>query len=328
MKIALLGLKGHHSDVLKGAKTLGNCEIVAVSEDDEAARAKFLKKEPLAERAQGYADWRHLVEHTMFDVALVCDENGRRAEQVLTLASRGVHIVAEKPLTTTLEDLARVRTAMTQSAGRLTMLLRMRFEPKYGAMRRLIQEGAIGDVCSATMQKSYRLETRDAWQQSRARLGGIIPFISIHAIDTVTWVLGQRYSHVSAFHSNIGTPQLGETEDQAVLAFRLAGGGSAAITSDFLLPARYATHGDDRLRICGSRGSIETAQAYPHLLLTTNDQPTREVSVEPSDNLFVDFVRAIEADKPPRLTTEDCYYATEISLKARQAADTRQTIAL
>jgi len=44
------------------------------------------------------------------DVCCVCDEKRRRAEQLhRAWPSIGVHVVAEKPLTTTLADLKRVR---------------------------------------------------------------------------------------------------------------------------------------------------------------------------------------------------------------------------
>src|SRR5688572_12399548 len=120
MKIGMIGLKGHQSVVIKGAAELGDCQIVAVADDEPGAAEKLIKQEPLAKNAQAYRDWRHLIEHTMKDVCLICDENGVRAEQLLALAARNIHIVTEKPLATTLDDLQRVRQALARSKGRLT----------------------------------------------------------------------------------------------------------------------------------------------------------------------------------------------------------------
>jgi predicted dehydrogenase len=328
MKIGIIGLKGHESVVLQGARELGDCEIVAVADDEQSQRERFRRREPLAKDAELYDDWRHLIEHTMMDVCCVCDINGQRAEQLIALAQRGVHIVTEKPLTTTLADLARVRSALDQSKSRLTMLLTMRHDPKYVTLRRLVREGAIGDVCLATAQKSYRLGDRPEWQKSRATLGGTIPFIGIHAIDLMRWTTGLDFTHVAAFHGNLGTPSLNETEDQASVLLRFANGASATARLDYLRPDTAPTHGDDRLRIAGSEGVIEALGADEELFLLTDKAPPRRIKPEPTNNLFVDFIQAVREDRPSRIPVEDCFYITEVVLTAREAADQRQMLEL
>src|SRR4029078_1764121 len=135
MGLGLIGLKGHQSVVLNGARELGDVEVVAVSDDDAGALDKFIRDTPQARQAQKYTDWRHLVEHAMMDVCCVCDENYLRTDQLLALTERNIHIVTEKPLTTTLDDLARVRAGLAKSKSKLTMLLTMRHEARYAKMR-------------------------------------------------------------------------------------------------------------------------------------------------------------------------------------------------
>src|SRR5438552_1719127 len=126
MNIGILGLKGHQIVALEGARQLGDCRLVAVADDDPKLLADFMKQEPLAKDAQPYADWRHLVEHSMLDVAVCCDANHVHADQIVALAERGIDIVSEKPLATKLDDLARIRGALAKSKSHLTMLLTMR----------------------------------------------------------------------------------------------------------------------------------------------------------------------------------------------------------
>src|SRR3954468_4726852 len=102
MKLALLGLKGHVGAVLTGAHTIGNVEVVGVSEDDPKLLESWQKREPLLQKAQSYDQWRHLLEHSMPDVCCVADESGVRIEQLLALLERDIHIVTEKPLVTSL----------------------------------------------------------------------------------------------------------------------------------------------------------------------------------------------------------------------------------
>jgi predicted dehydrogenase len=328
MRLGLIGLKGHESVVLAGARQLGDIEVVAVADDDPAELDALFKKEPLTKNAERYTDWHHLIEHTMMDVCCLCDENAIRPEQLQALAARNVHIVTEKPLATTLEGLQQVRQALAKSQSRLTMLLTMRHEAKYAAMRDLIQQGVIGTPCQATTQKSYRIEQRPAWQRERQRLGGTIPYIGIHAIDMMRWLTGLDYTDVAAFHANIGTPEFGETEDQASVLLRLSNGGSATARLDYLRPEKAPTHGDDRVRIAGTEGVIEAGTPSEMISLITAKSGPTEIKPKPTANLFVDFVQALRENRESRIAAEDCLYITEVVLRAREAADTGKLVSI
>lgn len=321
MRIGIVGLHGHVTYVMEGVRARGGCEIVAVSGHQQDAVDRFIRREPLARYAQSYLDWRHLVEHSLMDVCIVAGENGERAEQLIDLAARGVHIVAEKPLTTTLEDLARVRKALDKSDSRLTMLLTMRHDPKYWTMKQLVESGAIGTVRQVSCQKSYRLGDRPDWQKSRARLGGTIPYIGVHALDLMQWVSGLPFTRLAAFHSAGAVPQMEETEDSASILVAYEGGATGTARLDYLRPAAAPSHGDDRFRIAGTKGVLEIRYPDPQPQLIKPAQPPQRIPLERVDHLFVDFVRSLEQDTGPQITEDDCFHITEVVLKARQAAD-------
>ena len=269
-----------------------------------------------------------MLEHAMIDVAIVAGENGERPEQLIALAGRDIHICSEKPLATTLDDLARVRSAVEKSKSKLTMLLRMRYEAKYRTMRELVKKGAVGTVGMVTCQKSYRLEDRPEWQTVASPTRRHDPVRRRPCLDLMRWVPGLDVSHVAAFHANVASPEFGESEDTASVLVRYKNGATGTARLDYLLPETYATHGDDRLRIAGGEGVIETQQAWDHLLLTTQKKETYKVDPGPSENMFTDFLNSITKDKPCRMTAEDSYSMTELVLKARDAADKKELIAL
>ncbi len=328
MRLGLIGLKGHQSVVLNGARELGDVELVAVSDDDARALDRFVRDTPQARKAQKFTDWRHLIEHAMIDVCCVCDENHLRAEQLIALAKRNVHIVTEKPLTTTLADLDRVRSSVADSTSKLTMLLTMRHEAKYAKMRELVQSGVIGEVCQISSQKSYRLEERPEWFKSRERLGGTIPYIGIHAVDLMSWVSGLRYRRLAAFHGRIDDDWIKETENHASILLELSNGGSATARLDYLRPSPAPTHGDDRLRLAGTEGVLEARGGESKLMLLTGKDKPHTIDPGSTANLFVAFVQAIRANQPYRIAADDCFYATEVVLKAREAADQKKLIEL
>lgn len=330
-KLGFIGLKGHESVVLRGAAELnkatpGAIEIVAAADDVPEELAKFMKQ-PQLQGAQPYADWRQLLEHALLDVVCLSDANDLHTEQIIECAKRNIDIVTEKPLALSLEDLARVKLALSKSKSRLTMLLTMRHEPKYTVVRRLIQEGAIGDVAQVTAQKSYRLEKRPAWFKQAKRLGGMIPYIGIHPVDLIRWTTGLDFQSVAAVQGRVGEfPELGEGSNQASLLATLNNGASATIRLDYLRPSTTATHGDDCLRIAGSKGIIETRGDVATISLLTSDKEPQTIKPDKATNLFVEFLAALDASKPLPIPTEDCIRATEIVLLGHQAAEERAVV--
>ncbi|MDP3073667.1 MAG: Gfo/Idh/MocA family oxidoreductase [Opitutaceae bacterium] len=327
LKLGFIGLKGHVGTVLTGAKQLGDVEVVAVSEDDPKLLESLMKREPMLKNARAYNQWRQLVDHTTVEVCCVAGENGERVEQLLTLIERGVHIVSEKPLVTTLADLERLRAAFAKSKSQLTMLLELRHQPKNVRVRELILRGDIGEVCQVTTQKSYQWRERPAWFSSRARLGGTIPFIGIHSLDTVRWITGLDFTQVAAFHGTIGRPGMGETENHASVLAQLSNGASVTARLDYLRPTWAKTSSDDRLRVIGTKGVIEVNEGDTAISLITGDR-TERIPFGGTENLFVEFVKFLRGGPPPRITADDSFYVTEVVLRTRDAADEKKVIAL
>jgi predicted dehydrogenase len=334
MRVGIIGLDGHPGQIWDGIPRLEDVELVAIASPDARAVAQALET-PAAAHAKSYRDWRAMLDREKPDAVGVCDVPGERAGVLVELARRDVHIVSEKPLATTFEDLAHVRDAVGRSRSRLTMLLTMRFEAAYVALRDAVRSGAIGRVVLANAQKSYRIAApRPDWQKVRAKQGGIIPFIGCHALDLIRWTTSEEFTQVAGFSSTAGLEGYGEFEDNTSLALRLSGGGSASVHLDFLRPRSAPTHGDDRLRIVGSDGILEVTNLDPvktetkGLVLMTNGRSPERLPLPEPGQLFGDFVHALRTGTPSRIPAEDAFAITDLCLHARHAADTGAVIRL
>ena len=207
------------------------------------------------------------------------------------------------------------------------MLLELRHQPKNVSVRELIQRGAIGEVCQVASQKSYKWGDRPAWYRSRERLGGTIPFIGIHSLDIIRWVTGLDFTHVAASHGNLGRPELGETEGHASILAQLGDGASVTARLDYLRPAAAPTHGDDRLRIIGTKGLIEVNEGDEAVSLITDEKRER-IPFGETDNLFVEFAKFLRGGPRPRFSADDCFDITEVMRRSRESADEKTRIQL
>ena len=261
------------------------------------------------------------------DIVGVADADGPRAAQLIACAEAGCHILSEKPLAMTLDQLDAIRAAVEAADVRLSMLLTMRFEPAYRLIHDTIRAGKIGEVVLATMQKSYRLGNRPEWQRSNDTFSGIIPFIGIHALDLIRWTTGREFTSAMAYQGNTGHPDIRDMEDNASVALRLDNGGSASARLDYCRPAAAPTHGDDRLRIAGSEGVIEATRGKTVTLIMEEVGP-EELPLPKTEQMFVQYVGALQSGEPFGVSQVDAFRMSEICLKIRDAAQRGESTAL
>ncbi len=321
LRVGLIGLKGHQGTILSGVQAMDEARLVAVCDDDESKLAGVSGWPSADAETATYTDATAMLDGVEMDIVGIAGTDAERAPMICAAAERGIHVLAEKPLAMDLDELAQVGQTVADSGILLSMLLTMRFEPPYLTMRRLIAEGAIGEVCLATMQKSYRLGDRPQWQRSRETFSGIIPFIGIHALDLIRWTTGREFTAGAAWCANVAHPEIGDLEDSASIALGLDNTGSASARLDYCRPAAAPTHGDDRLRVAGNEGVIEWIYTAEQVTLITADEGPRAVELDEKLDQFADFVAATRGHKPCHVPTEDCLRMTEVCLKLRDAAN-------
>ncbi|MGD0295644.1 MAG: Gfo/Idh/MocA family oxidoreductase [Bryobacteraceae bacterium] len=327
VRIALIGLEGHISEILDPMDRLPDVELVAIQDPDPKLVAQVAEGKHGA-RARRYGDWRELLNRETLDMVGVCGTNGERTEIILECAKRKIHIVAEKPLALTVADLDRVRQAVAQSGIHLTMLLSMRFEARYRAMKQIVEAGEIGEVAQIAAQKSYKLGERAEWMRNRSSYGGTIPYIGVHMVDLMRFTSGRELVEAVSFEGRVGHPEMRDLENTTATIFELDNRGTAALHMDYFRPEIAPTWGDDRLRLAGTRGVVEY-QAATGVTVITGERAPREIrNLLPDSSLFLDFLESVYHGAPAGLSLRDIYRVNEIVLAARESADHHQIVNL
>ena len=329
IRLALAGFDGHPEEILRVLPQLPDVELVAVASEssDPEAQANVLKNR-YAAKARRYETLAQLLSAEQPDVVAVCNHNGGRAAAILACAARKLNVIAEKPLALNRADLDAVFAAVQRSGIHLGMLLPMRFEPPYLAMRRIVQSGAIGEVLQVEAQKSYQLGSRPAWQKHAATYGSTILWIAIHSIDLMLWVSGRRFTEAASLQSHVGFPEAGDMQNVTATLFRLDNGGTATLHMDYLRPATASGHGDDRLRVSGSRGIVEYQESTGVTLMTEKSGAEVVRDLPRQQSVFLDFLQSVYQGATPALTWPEIVRANEVTLAAHTAAEQHRFVAI
>jgi predicted dehydrogenase len=320
MRVAILGFDGHTAEITSRLPQLPDLTVTAICDQDPQALAKAAKNPRLA-AAKQYADYHQMLDREKLDIVAVCNNDGERAEAILACASRKLDVIAEKPFALATADLAGIQQAVKLQGIHLGMLLPMRFDSHFLAMRQIVAEGLIGEVAQIGSQKSYKAGERASWYKKRATYGGTIAWIGIHMIDLMRHISGREFKEAFGYQAHIGFPNLGEMENVTASLFRLDNGGVAALRMDYLRTETAPTHEDDRLRLAGTKGVLEYQASSGVTLMTTDQKPHKIESLPPQQSVFLDFLESSYNNKPAALTLADCYRVTEITIAAQTAAD-------
>lgn len=331
MKIVIIGGSGHYHYIMPAVKKYGH-EIAGVclphESDSASGLLSVLDKNGL--RCRVFDGISRMADETTPDAAVVntifC-ENGRIAAELLL---RGIHVFCEKPLAVdfaSLEKLSHAYHSVCKSSRiHLAGMFGLRYNSVMKTVKQAVEDDLAGGILLINAQKSYKMGTRPSFYGSRETYGGLIPWIAIHGIDWIYWLTKKRFVSVSAAHTRLYNNGNGDMETAALCAFTLEDGVIASVTADMMRPESAATHGDDRIRITGSRGIIEAVNE--RVFFTGAEDGTRELPLLPDGDVFEDFCTACLTGSQTQLNAVSSLYVTRAALAARESADTGKTVYL
>jgi glucose-fructose oxidoreductase len=135
----------HMGDLLRMVAAHPDAELVGIS-DETAARMEGTVKALNIPRERVFTDYRACLEQTRPDVVILCPATARHGEWTEKVAPFGAHIIMEKPFAATLADADRMIAAVQKSGRQLAVNWPLRWYPPHVTTKRLIDEGAIGEV--------------------------------------------------------------------------------------------------------------------------------------------------------------------------------------
>jgi len=326
--IGFIGLEGHYGAILGDIPSRRDTRLSAIATSDGDALNRMKGHHAVDASTCFYLDYLEMLSKEKLDIVTICLPDGERAQVIRDCAQAGTHIITEKPLGMSMEDLSAIRKAIEDSRVQLSMLLTMRFEGTYLTLKEIVEQGHIGEVIQMTAQKSYKLGQRPEWMKHKSTFSGIIPYIGIHAIDLLRWISGREFVSAAAFQSNVSHPEIGDMEDNATVILHMDNGGTASVRLDYLRPLIAPSHGDATMRIAGSQGVVEVTNDGKDVTLMTASKPPEPVQIPPSRSFLSDFLESLKGGRRHLIPVEDIFRVTEICLKAREAAQKGEIVAI
>lgn len=239
----------------RALKSIPEAALVAVCGRNPDRTAEFARQHGIA----AYTDLDTMISEQRVQALIICTPHPAHAAPTVTAARRGVHVLVEKPLASTLADCDLMINAAKEAGVKLGVISQRRFYEPVVRVRQAIDAGKIGKaILGNVVMYSWRDEAyyrSDPWRgQWRAEGGGVLVNQAPHQLDLLQWLMGPIDSLYGQW-GNLNHPYI-EVEDTAVAVLRFKNGGMGTlVVSNSQKPGIYA-----KVHIHGSNGATVGVQ--------------------------------------------------------------------
>ncbi|MEO6571897.1 MAG: Gfo/Idh/MocA family oxidoreductase [Ilumatobacteraceae bacterium] len=329
LRIGVIGVahRPHAMAYAHAASTLDATTLVGVFDDDREAGGAIADRYGVPFRA----DLDEFLDSGELEAVIVCNETSDHRRLVEAAARRGLHVLCEKPIATTLEDAATMIAACDAAGVQLHVAYSTRFYPMVVEARAAIEAGAIGDVVGMVGGNRGRPPLPPqypAWiTDVRQAGGGALLDHSVHVTDVMRHVLGREVVRVNA---EVGDRFWSSgVDDMAAMSLVFDGGAIASVDPSWSVPERNPWSYDFFLRVLGTAGTITIDDRNEVVRLVTGDG-LRLVpfGVDIDAAMIEAFARSVRSGhvEPPCAIGEDGYRSLEIALAGYRSATSHRTV--
>ena len=206
------------------------------------------------------------------EAVVIVTPNDQHAPVAEAFLEAGIHVICDKPVTTTLEDARRLET-LAKKQGRIFALTHnYTGYPMVRHARRLVADGALGtirvvqveypqDWLSGPLESTGQKQAEWRTDPKRSGAGGCIGDIGTHAFNLADYVTGLEVHELCAELSTFVADR--RLDDNVQVMLRYANGARGLLWASQVAPGNENAL---RLRVYGSRGGLAWQQEHPNQL--------------------------------------------------------------
>ena len=300
-------------------------KVIAVC-DIDTARVNRLAETHEATR---YDDYESALAHDGIDFVSVCVPTYLHAPVIVAAASRGIHVMAEKPLALTSAQAVQIEEALRKSGVVYSACFQHRDRGFYLLLKDLVREGRFGAPIHFRFTDVRDIRPKVAMHRE-SQNGGVVIDMACHIFDLLRFLTGDEIVRVFATGHVFGQgkPSLSEVDDFAIDAAQIEvdtrSGHHGSLYINWGMPSGYtgATNGAELLGPAGG-----AREAPGEMIVTMGDHVERWPDSGQGSALRIErFVEAVEASGEPDIAYRDARITLDLSLSALESIQTRKSV--
>jgi len=195
MNIAIIGLRHEHIfSIYDMVKINDEFSVIGAFEEDEEARNSAINNGFDC----NYNSLEEVLNDKNVDIVALGGCYADRGKVAIKALKAGKHVIVDKPLCTSLEELDEIENLAKSNDLFVSCLFTMRFEKKIVALKKVVESGALGEINNVYFGGQHPLMygRRPMWYFEEGKHGGVINDIAIHGIDILNYALGLKVQNI------------------------------------------------------------------------------------------------------------------------------------
>lgn len=328
LKVAILGTGSIWRSHLQGWQQSPDAELYALCDINPEALKRAGQETGVTRLYERLED---MLADAEVDIVDVCTANKMHAPLSIAALRAGKHVLCEKPLATTPDEIRQMIVARDKSGKLLMAAQHMRFEDAHSALKREVNSQRLGEIYHA---RSWFLRRsgapgRPTFLTKELSGGGPCLDIGIHALDLMLWLMGNpkpvavsgitqdklRRQPDAITETGKPLPAYWDVEEFAAGFIRFANGGTAILETSWMLHQKETD--EFRIWLYGTRGgaSLPDAEVYTSCAATKQLHNTKLIfakGTNPKTAECMAFADAVAYGKPSPVPAEQSLAAVTI----------------
>jgi UDP-N-acetyl-2-amino-2-deoxyglucuronate dehydrogenase len=263
LKVAIIGLAHlHPRGYMPLFEDCPETEVVAAFDKDKILLDGFCNEFGI----KGYTNLNELLDREKIHIAAVFLPHCDCAEAAITCADRGIHLLMEKPIARTVDEVRVVAEAVKKNNVKITTGYCWRYHPVIKAMKDCIEQGLIGSIVTvearlAAGKVDRYIKGNSKWMLEKAKSGGGPMYnLGVHWIDLLCYLLKDNIEQVCAV--NTKTSNSYDIEDTSVALLKFGKGALGTLSTSYIVPDCFPNGRDLYIGIKGTKGVLSYAPRY------------------------------------------------------------------
>ncbi|HET8943616.1 MAG TPA: Gfo/Idh/MocA family oxidoreductase, partial [Dehalococcoidia bacterium] len=149
-----------------------------------------------------FTDYDAMLRDVRPDTVIVTSPDWTHHEMIIRALESGSDVITEKPMTIDDEKCRAILEAEQRTGRRVTVAFNYRYSPQHQQIKRLIRDGAIGEVLSVDfhwpLDYIHGADFFRRWHRRLENSGGLLVHKATHHFDLVNWWLDSEPEQVFA----------------------------------------------------------------------------------------------------------------------------------
>lgn len=327
VRVGIVGL-GHNGQAwVSGYAASPRAEVVAVCDFSRDKVAQAIERAP---GAAGYADLDTMLAEQRLDALSIHTPDHLHADPFVKGLEAGCHVMVEKPMGNTLEDLDRMTGAARSSDRKTHVGQILRFNPFYAKIKELCVDGTLGEIFYLEGDYMHHLLCQADETRIDPNIGSINWYLDhekpivgggVHPFDLLRWYADSEAVEVSAYGNSIAFPAMKHSDCMSAI-FRFESGAVAKVAAAYGPIGPMAPYYN--IKVYGTKGTVRDGK-----LLVGEGHEAQETDLaalchggHPYDPQIDHFLRAIQEDTP---TLVDAFSGANSAAATIMAAEAVRT---